>query len=193
MTQTYSREQITSGEHSLSPQEAELLLNSCEDFTEKMLLKIALSCGIRRIDISKLAWKDIDWEENRIKFYEHKKRRTKEVYFDDNLKTELKQLRNIHKEEHYLFPGRSEPKYGKGHISDKTAYNILQRNLDAAGISKRPFHSLRATCAKLCKEKGWSVEQIAKHLGDTVRVVQQHYSTPSLSEMKNIAQDKGVL
>lgn len=193
MSRVFSREQVTSGEHSLTPEEASTLLNNCEDFTERMLIKIALTCGIRRYDISRLAWKDIDFEENKILFYEHKKRRSKIVYFDDNTKAELKQLRNIHKEEHYLFPGRSDKKHGKGHISDKTAYNILQKNLKKAGLPQRPFHSLRATCAKLCQAKGWSVEQTAKHLGDTVAVVQQHYVTPSVQEMKVIATEKGLL
>jgi len=193
MIKKYERKQYRTGEHSLSVEEANKLLNTCSDFTEKILLKVAIYGGIRRGDIVRLSWKDIDFQERTVSYDEKKKSRNRTIYFSKELMNEIKQLRSIHKEEHYLFPGRSNLKYGKGHISSKTAYNILQRNLVAARINQRPFHSLRATCVKLCQARGWSVEQAAKHIGDTVRVVQEHYSTPSVSEMKELSQEKQIL
>ena len=89
----------------------------------------------------------------------------------------------------YLFYSKDN----KGHIASKTAYNILQRYLKIAGIEPVPFHALRATCIKLCERRGWTAEQTAKHTGDTVRVIQEHYLTPSVEEMKEIAQDKAIL
>lgn len=189
----YDREQIRTGEHSLSVEEAKQILRKCEDFTEKMLLKVAMYTGIRRSDIAQLSWKNIDFNDRSITYYESKKDKTRTIYVSEELINELKQLRSIHKEEYYLFPGRVDKKYGKGHISSKTAYNILQRNLETAGLTRRPFHSLRATCVKLCQANGWSVEQTAKHIGDTVRVVQEHYATPSVSEMKELSQEKQIL
>ena len=193
MIKNYDREQIRTGEHSLSVHEAKQLLSKCEDFTEKMLLRTAMNTGIRRSDIARLSWKNIDFEERSITYYESKKDKTRTIYVSESLINELKQLRSIHKDEYYCFPGRSGKKYGKGHISSKTAYNVFQRNLEAAGLSRRPFHSLRATCVKLCQSNGWSVEQTAKHIGDTVRVVQEHYATPSVSEMRELSEEKQIL
>lgn len=188
-----TKDQYKTGEHSLTAKEAKKLVDTCEDFTEKMLLKTALVTGIRRNDISKLSWNNIDWEERSITFYESKKRRTHKVYINDEFLAELKQLKSTQDKEYYLFPGRSEQRYGKGHISSRSCYDVLQRNLERAGLRKRPFHSLRATCVKLCQEKGWSVEQSAKHIGDTVSVVQRHYTTPSIDEMRLVASEKGFL
>lgn len=188
-----NKQQYKTGEHSLTAIEAKKLIDTCENFTEKMLLKTALVTGIRRDDLSKLSWNNIDWNENSITFYESKKRRTHKVYINSEFIAELKQLKSTQDKEYYLFPGRCEVRYGKGHVSSRSCYNVLQRNLSRAGLNKRPFHSLRATCVKLCQAKGWSVEQAAKHIGDTVAVVQRHYTTPSIDEMKAVAQQKGFL
>lgn len=75
----------------------------------------------------------------------------------------------------------------------RTAHYRLQRLCIKAGIPKRPFHALRATCIKFCQAAGWSVEATAKHVGDTILVIQEHYTTPSQSEMKEFAQGKPII
>jgi len=69
----------------------------------------------------------------------------------------------------------------------------FQKYLTAAGVESKPFHALRATCIKLCQQRGWSVEQAAKLLGDTIRVVQEHYTTPSNEELKQVAREKPII
>lgn len=65
----------------------------------------------------------------------------------------------------WLFPSMHDS--GKKHIADKTAYNVLAFYLDKAGLPSRPFHSLRATCIKLCQRKGWTIEQVMKQGAST--------------------------
>jgi integrase len=82
----------------------------------------------------------------------------------------------------------------KKHLCSKTAYNMLQRNLSKLGFKENvPFHALRATCIKLCQKAGWTPEQTSKHVGDTIRVIQEHYSTPSIEEMKSVTRSKPIL
>jgi integrase len=75
----------------------------------------------------------------------------------------------------------------------RTAYTRLQKYCDKAGIPRRPFHALRATCIKRCQAAGWSIEQVAKLTGDTIAVIQEHYSWPSSSEMQEVAMEKPVI
>lgn len=188
-----SKESYRTGEFALTDEETSKLLQETEDFTEHVFLKFAISTGIRRGDVVAIKWKDVELDQRRITFYEKKKDRIKDVYVSQSLIQDLRRLKSIQKDEYYIFPGRSEQKYGKGHISSRSAYNILQRNLKNAGIEKRPFHALRATCIKMCQRRGWSEAQTAKHVGDTVRVIQEHYSTPSSGEMSAAAEQKSIL
>src|SRR6056297_50938 len=182
------------GEKSLTPEQVRKLLEIIDEFTDLVFFKTALNCGMRRGDIVRLRWKDIDWEKWCISFEEMKKDRVHTVFLSEEMLMELKRLRNQNANEYYLFPGRSEKKRGKGHISSKTAYNKYQMYLRKAGIQQqdefRPFHSLRSTCIKLCQRAGWKREEAAKHVGDTVRVIDEHYATPSEEEMKEAAKTR---
>ncbi len=184
----------TTGEHTLNEEELETLLNSIEDFENYVLIKTAVTTGLRRGDIVRLKWEGVDWSNKKILFYEKKKKRNSEVYVNNDLLTDLRRLYNIQEENQpYLFPGGSEKVRGKGHISSKTAYNRFQYYLDKAGLKQRPFHSLRATCIKLCQKRGWSAEETSKHVGDTIRVIQEHYSTPTDVEMRSVAEKKKII
>lgn len=181
------------GEFALTDDELERLFVATDSFTELVFLRFAVSTGLRRSDVVAVKWRDVDFERRKVTFFERKKNRIKEVFLSSSMVQDLKRLRGLKSGEFYLFSGRSEPKYGKGHLSSRAAYDVLQRNLKKAGISPRPFHALRATCIKLCQRKGWSAEQTSKHVGDTIRVIQEHYSTPSDGEMLETADAKSLL
>jgi integrase len=111
------------------------------------------------------------------------------VYISQDLMNLIKMYIDINKEK-WLFPSVFA---NSTHMSSRTAYNILQRNLKKANLPQRPFHALRATCVKMCQRARWSAEQTAEHLDDQVRTIQQHYSTPSDEEMKKIAEERKIL
>lgn len=188
-----SKRRYTSGEHSLTEEQVGILLQSIKDYTEQILIRLAVNTGIRRGDIVRLAWKDLNREQRKITFFEKKKNRVREVFISESMLSDLERLYTMQKgKEYYFFPGRSEKKYGKGHISDRTAYNVLHRACRMSGLKERPFHSLRATCIKLCQKRGWPPEATAKHVGDTIRVIQEHYSTPSDGEMMDVSNQKPI-
>ena len=132
---------------------------------------------------------DVHEEENLVIFYERKKKRTWQVYVTDATMKALMQIKREYPGT-WLFPAPN-PKHP---ICSKTAYNWLQTNLRKIGApTPWPFHSLRATCYKLCQRAGWSVEMAARQIGDTVRVAQEHYSTPSMEEMKAVMREKAII
>lgn len=186
----FKRESYTSGQKALTEGQVEKLLEYITDLEELALIKLAISTGIRRKDISQIKSKDVNFETNTITFYENKKKRTKTVPLNPNLATTLKMWLGVNKSE-WLFPSRFSK--NKSHMSSRTAYNILRKNTRRAGLPDIPFHALRATCVKLCQRKGWTPEQTAELLGDRISTIQKHYSTPSFEEMKEVAFNKSIL
>jgi len=196
---TLHRKGSTSGELALTPDAIEKLLSVVTDLNDLALLQLAVSTGMRREDIIHVLTKDVDFDKGKVTYYEKKKKKIRTVKLPQTVLNTLKMLITINKREEFLFPSnygktiKKPTKKWKNHISSRTAYNILNKYLEKAKLPKRPFHALRATCAKLCQKKGWTVEETAKHIGDTVETTQQHYTTPSESEMDEVMEKKPLL
>lgn len=183
------RQKYRSGEKSLTSHQVNKLLEYITDLQELALIQLAITTGIRREDIVKIKTNDVNIESGTVTFYEQKKRRTKIVPLNPKTKNTLTMWIKINKSP-YLFPSRHK---NKTHISGKTAYNILQNCLEKANLKSRPFHALRATTVKLCQRAGWNVEQTAELLGDRISTIQQHYATPTPSEMSEVVNEKPLI
>ena len=169
-------EHYRTGEHSLTRKEYEKLLDACSSIEDELMIKVAVGLGLRRYDLTHIMIADIDLEqENTLSYHEQKKGgRIRTVFISAKLhQIIVKYLKTIPKGQKKLFA-----------FSDKTAYNRLQKICDIAGIPRRPFHALRATCIKFHQAAGWRDEETAELVGDTIRVIQEHYATPSRSEMQ---------
>jgi len=178
---------ITSGEKSLSQDEYDKLLTVCETLEEELLLRMAVELGLRRMDISKVKIADIDIDHAKLSYFEHKKDRIRTIPLSPRLVQKIKQylatLPRTGRRQKMLF------RWGATKYGDKTAYRRLQSLKERAGIrpgEALPFHALRATCVKMKQKQGWTPEQVARLIGDTVRVVQLHYSTPSDQELQEL-------
>jgi len=182
---------VTSGEKALTLSKIDQLLMVVNDVNSDALLRLALTGGLRREDIVKVLVKDVDVGAMSITFYQHKKKNHHTVFIPISTMLSIEKLLNMNRrlKSPYLFPS-SDP---KKHISSRTAYNILQRYLNLAGLPSIPFHALRSTCVKLCQSKGWTPEQSAKHLDDKISTIQLHYTTPSQEERREVAKDKAIL
>lgn len=178
----------TTGEKALTQSQVNKLLETITDLQDLAMIKLAISTGIRRGDIVKVKAADVNITELTVSFFEQKKNAMHTVPVSESVMNTIQMVIKINKSK-YLFPSKG----GTSPISSKTAYNRLNYYLQKAGIGRKPFHSLRGTCAKLCQAKGWPVERTAKLLNDTIRTVQGHYQTPSMEEMKETAQEKAIL
>jgi integrase len=189
------KEKYTSGQKALTGDQINKLLLQITDLEHLGLFQLVISTGIRREDLVKIKKLDIDLQNQSVTFYEAKKRRIKTVFIPTTVSNTLQMMLNINKKEPFLFPGGSERLRGSGfgHMSGRNAYNIFQHYLEKAGLSHRPFHSLRASCIKLCQRRGWSVEQTAELVGDKISTIQESYLTPSTEEMKEVVGGKPIL
>lgn len=173
----------TSGERAFTRREFELLLAHTNTYEDKLLFSLAVATGMRREDIVRVELVNIYPTEGKILYHERKKKRIKEVYISPNLMLIIVQHTGI-------LPKGQKKLFG---FSGRTAYTHLQDACLRAGIPPRPFHALRATCVKFCQTAGWSPEETAKHIGDTIRTVQEHYSTPSDAEMREASSRKSII
>ncbi len=181
---TYRDPSYRTGEHSLSRKEYGRLLDACSSIEDELMVKVGVSLGLRRYDLTHVMIADIDLDERTMSYHEKKKgNRIRTVYLSGKLaQLIVKYLKTIPNTQTRLFS-----------FCDKTAYNRLQNLCDIARIPRRPFHALRATCIKFHHAAGWDEEQTAELVGDSIRVIQDHYATPSKSEMREATETKDVI
>jgi integrase len=175
------RDRYTTGQKAFSKDEYEKILLACEDPTEKMMVLIGCSLGLRREDLVRLRIDNINFDESSMSYHEKKKGdKIHTVPLGPKLRQELLFYLKGH-DSLYIFPNQQKSK--SPHMSGRTAYNRLQMLCKRAGVTGRPFHALRATAIKLKQREGWTVEQVAALINDRPSTVQDHYSTPSMGEL----------
>jgi len=173
----------TTGQFALTHKEFGKLLQVTGTLEDELLLKMGVAFGLRREDIVNIRIADINLDEASMTYFEKKKNRIRTVPLGANM-TQLmrKYIATLPKKQKMLFA-----------FSGSTAYRKLQRLCIKAGIPRRPFHALRSTCVKFCQHAGWTPEQVAELTGDTIRVIQEHYATPSRAEMSEVMREKEVV
>ena len=179
--------------YALTPSEVEKLLSTVGDARDLALLSLAIATGIRREDIVSLKVADYNRERLTLSYAEKKKRRVRtDVPLDPKAATRLDlYLRARGRESVWIFP--SDLPSSRSHLSSRSAWNILNRWCARAGLPRRPFHSLRATCYKLAKARGWPVELAAWVIGDSIRVAQEYYGVATPGEVAAMLREKPLL
>ncbi len=172
----------TSGEKALSKNEFEKLISVIDNIEDELLIKMAVTTGLRREDLCDVKINNINFEDGLLSFYESKKKIDRSIYLNLDVILLIKKFLKTQDRRDTLFS-----------FSGRTAYRHLNHWCKIAGIPERPFHALRATCIKFCQVVGWKPEQVCKLTGDTLRTIQEHYATPSESEMKEAVRDKPIL
>jgi len=175
------------GEYALTRKEYGKALAACQNLEDRVLIMVGCTLGLRRSDIVRLEWANIDIRdpESATVTYQEKKKgnRLRTVPIGPKLAQELTILRN------------TQPKAQKTVFSfkDRQAYNRFQKVCQIAGIEERPFHALRATAIKFMQAAGWRPEQVCEITGHTLRTIQEHYVTPSKSELAESAREREVV
>ena len=183
------------GRDALTAGQIQRLLSSFDSISEKALIHLVVATGLRRIDAVCLKRNDFNPIKGELIYYEHKKRRTRKITIPslDAIQSLKMHLTSCRKSE-WLFPSPlNGNQYKDKHISDRHAYDVFNEHLDLIKVPRRPFHSLRATCIKLCEVAGWKPEETAELVGDTVRVIQEHYQTPSEEQMSEKAKNNPIV
>ena len=171
-----------SGEKALSRKEYEKLISVIDNIEDELLIKMAVSTGIRREDLCNIKVSNINLNDGVLTFHEAKKNTDRPIYLNSDVVILIKKFLNTQEKREYLFS-----------FTGRTAYRHLNHWCRVADIPERPFHALRATCVKFCQMVGWQPEQVSKLTGDTIRVIQEHYATPSDGDMKEAVRGKPII
>jgi integrase len=206
----------TTGALSFTRGEVEKLLKACTSLEDEVLVRLAITTGLRRVDISKVAIANI--RDGKLTYTEHKKwiggkkgeagatQRIRTIPLTPLVVQKVEQLidslgkEGIRKNQGYLFS------WGQSRWGDKTAWYRLQDLATRAGIpphgytvkggQKIPrwkFHAFRATAIKLMQAAGYSEAEVAAITGDTITVIHQHYMTPTDAELAETVKTKEMV
>ncbi len=169
---------------SLTFHEVQRLIDACDTITEKALVELAVSTGIRRNDIVKIEINRIDFKENKLIFWEEKKDRLWIVALCPEVLQTLKMyIATLPRDQRYLF-----------RFSGRTAYNIVQNLISKARINKHiPFHALRRTFIRLSKRMGRDIRFVMDQTGDTARVIIEEYEGYTIDEMAEMMKEDNIL
>lgn len=171
-----------SGQKSLSKKEYEKLVSVIDNLEDELLIKMAITTGLRREDLCSIKISNLNLDDGTLTFHETKKNLDRRIYINQDIVMLIKKFLKTQDKRDTLFS-----------FTGRTAYRHLNHWCVIAGIPERPFHALRATCVKFCQLAGWTPSEVSDLTGDTLRVIQEHYATPSDGEMREAVRTKAIL
>ena len=162
--------------NSLSLSQQEQLFNKLNSYEDEALFRLALTTGIRRLDIVNIMISNVNLDKRELSFWQHKKRKIHTVPLTHDVARILGMyINSLPKQQKRLFA-----------FSDKTAYNKLQRALKRAQITKQiSFHDLRRSFTKTAKKRGLSLKAVAQILDDKPATVQMYYENLDMDELRD--------
>jgi integrase/recombinase XerD len=155
----------------MSPDEAEQLLEEAGSLRDQVMLSLGYGCGLRAGEIVRLRAGDIDSAQMIIRIVQSKGRKDRHVMLPPELLQPLRQWwkarptrfdAEVPVRERWLFPGRRQGE----HLTYRQLSRVFHEAAAAAGITKRvSLHSLRHSFATDLLEKGLDIRYIQALLG----------------------------
>lgn len=156
-----------------------------ENLRDKLIILLGMNCGLRKAEMMKLNWEDINLEEQRIKIIQSKGNKDRVVYFNSELKYILTKYRkNTDTYKGALVRGT----FGK-RITSCPLQRIFQRIYVESGVYREglTIHSLRHTYASNLRKKGVDLKIIKTLLGHSSLATTDRYLHVSAGDLKEAA------
>src|SRR5215470_9142576 len=155
----------------MSPNEAERLLDMAGSLRDRVMLSLGYGCGLRAGEIVRLRAGDVDSAQMIIRIVQGKGRKDRHVMLPPEVLALLRQWwkarptrcdAGVPSQERWLFPGRRRGL----HLTTRQLSRLFHETADAAGITKRVgLHSLRHSFATHLLEGGTDIRLIQALLG----------------------------
>jgi integrase len=162
-------------------------LDKSEDIQAANIMRMALFTGMRRGELFKLKWDDIDFERGFIHIRAPKSGQDQEVPLNDAARRVLENHPSSKRSKStYVFPGRR----GKKRTDIKKAVNKIKK---AACLPKdfRPLHGLRHVYASLLASSGkvdmYTLQKLLTHKSPQMTQRYAHLSDKSLRRASDLA------
>lgn len=151
----------------LEKDEIQTLLSNCDGYLKSVVV-IALNTGLRKQNILKLKWRDIDFHRGIIHIYDTKNGEKIDLPLNEISKNALIQTRRNPKSE-YVFASSSGIPFG----DIKRAFHTALRR---SGIKEFTFHDLRHTFASHLVMSGIDLNTVRELLGHKTLTMTLRYS-----------------
>ncbi len=188
----YQSNKYTSGEKALTRKEYEKLLAVIDTHEDELFLKMAITTGLRREDLSNILISNIDLQESLLTFHESKKNRDRPIPMTEDVVLLIRKFLDKAGKREKLFSCSGTQFYRRFngyYVKGKYTPGYFEK----AGVANRPIHAFRATAIKWMQQAGYSDPQIMAITGDTLAVIQQHYMTPSMDELRAAVKGKAII
>ena len=175
----------------LTRDEVRRLLDSVDDKTDYLLIRMGLAIGPRVSEIIDIPLKNI--EPDRIKLWDEKKN----VYRDVIIDSETRKLLDLYLKSGWAQRRRKGQRADKHQrlffMSAKTANRIVKHWFEVARIpdEKAHWHTLRHTYVYQSLEAGVPISHLCAQTGDSVTVLIQDYATPTIDSRLEIMEKRG--
>lgn len=187
----YGYKMPAEGEHKkriLSEKEMESLLSALDNPRFKhirLIVLIALFCGLRRGEIFNLEWEDIHFDLGLIRLTHTKTKEPRDVPYNAYIKEELLKLKEQSLSQ-FVFPASDS--VDKPIVDIRVVFRHLLR---IAGIENFSFHDLRHSFATNQLENGANIRLVQLILGHKSLSTTQRYLNPQMDSMKEAVNSLG--
>ena len=188
----YQSNKYTSGEKALTRLEYTKLLSVLETHEDELFLKMAVTTGLRREDLANVLIANIDLKESLLIFHESKKNKDRPIPLTEEVVLLIKKFLDKTGKREKLFSCTGTQFYRRFngyYVKGKYTPGYFEK----AGVTNRPIHAFRATAIKWMQQSGYSDPQIMAITGDTLAVIQNHYMTPSMDELRATVKEKKII
>jgi len=170
-------EKDTKKERILKDEEEAQLLPSCPKYLRPIII-VALNTGMRRGEILRLRWKQVDLERRFITVENTKSGKNRTIPVNDVLYQELARIKAQSGKSELVFPN---PKTERPFIELKKSFKKACR---AVGIHDLRFHDLRHTFATRLIEAGVDIVTVMELMGHFSVRITQRYTHPGQNQKR---------
>ncbi len=159
------------------------------DIRDKAIIMLCAIYGLRSSEVASLKLDDIDWEHNLISIW-RPKQRCRQIYplvpSVGNAIIQYLKMARPKSPRRELFLMLTAP---VGPITSSIIYRVVSSRLKSAGINTphRGPHALRHSCATYLINEGFSLKEIADHLGHRTLESVRTYAKVDLSALRQVA------
>ena len=173
----------------LTPEQLKALWDAIgkdENLQAANLMRMALYTGMRRGELFKLKWSDIDFEKNFIHIRDPKGGKSQIIPLNESARELL--ISHVKTGSEYVFPGRG----GRQRVDIKKQVNRIKKR---AGLPKgfRALHGLRHVYASMLASSGqvdmYTLQKLLTHKSPTMTQRYAHLRDDSMRKASNLAGD----
>ena len=153
-----------------------------ENTRDRLIFMLGANCGLRKSEIAKLNWEDVDFNERKLKILEAKGGKERVVYYSQELEVVIESYREL--------SGNSSGALVRGSFGKRITSCPMQRIVRRMYVESGTYrsglttHSLRHTFASSLRKKGVDLKIIKTLLGHSSLATTDRYLHVSAGDLK---------